>query len=176
MCRQIPMLAPTYALCRGRLAVLIAAGLTAFVFGHHPATDHHHTIARLLVVLAVSVAIVTLSTALSWGIWRRHAPTRRFMRADWRTRRRVGRALRKGKPIAEGDLEAAHALIDLLRGRGWVTWLYLTCAALQLCAAAAGHGDARWLQLATGIAYLALAPYWLWNRHRILRREADLPA
>jgi membrane protein DedA with SNARE-associated domain len=155
------------------VAAVIVGAVAAFASGS-PGAGHHHSIGRLLAAIGISVAILTVTMAVTWRLVRHHAPSRRLMRSSWATRRRVGRALRKGQPIAEEDRETAHALIAFIRSRKWLPWLYVGCGAIQLLAAATNHGDIRWLQLGVGVAYLGLVPYWLWVRRKTLRREADL--
>lgn len=149
--------------------------LAAFTFGH-PRAGHHRSIAGLVAAVAISVALVTVTMAVTWMVMRRHGPTRRLMRADWKTRRRVAVALRKGRPIAPADRATAHALIDVVRSRRWLPWFYFAGAAVELLGFAISHGVTRWFELAAGIAFLALAPYWLWMRRTLVSREADLPS
>ena len=156
------------------VVAVIAGSVAAFASGSPPRAGHHHSVGRLLGAIGISVAILTVTMAVTWRLVRQHGPSRRLMRSNWRTRRRVARALRKGQPIADDDRETAHALIAFIQSRKWLPWLYVACGACQLLAAAAGHGNVRWLQLAVGVAYLGLVPYWLWVRRKTLRREADL--
>jgi hypothetical protein len=156
------------------IVLVVAAVVVVVPLLGHSSSPGHPNLTGLIVGISVIVIIVAVSVGISWHFIRHDEPTRRLMQVDWRTRRRVGIALRKGRPIPESDLEAAQATIDLFRRRGQVGWFFLVAGVTYLFMAVLDHGNQRWFQLAMSIIYSAFVCYWLHLRKQILSREAEI--
>jgi hypothetical protein len=103
----------------------------------------------------------------------RHRAMNQLMGWDWKTRRRVGKSLRRGCAIPAEDQEVAHSIIAVWERRSWLVWSYLIFGVCWLFSAIAMHGFARWFDLALSLSYLASAPYWFHVRRQILRNGAS---
>jgi hypothetical protein len=128
----------------------------------------------LIIAVSVVVVIMVLSGALGWRFLAHRGSARQLMRADWRTRRRVGIALKKGRPIQPADRGTAQATIDYHRSHGWVCWIWLGVGLVWLMNTALAHGNRRWFDLALATFYFAFIPYWVRLRKKILSRETEI--
>jgi hypothetical protein len=129
---------------------------------------------RLVIALIAFDGTMGLGSLIGWLLLSRDEPTRRLMRHDWRTQRRVAKTLRNGQRIPVDDREAARDTIEYHKSRRFTPWLYVLFALTFLLDAARDHGVHRWIDLSLVVIYVVLAPVWFRTHRRIVRRDDDL--
>jgi hypothetical protein len=153
----------------GLVFLLAAAGLFSSFSEHRK--SGHHSLTALVIGLIVLFAVIGVSGFVGWRVV---SSALHEMGSDWRTRRRVGTALRRGSPISEADRPTARAIINYTKKRAWFPWLYVGLGGLWLLSTALAHGDRRWFDLVLGIFYLSLSPLWFHGRRKIISREREI--
>ncbi len=157
------------------LACVIGGGIVGAVLGavlphHHRRPTHHHSSA-VAAVLGIVIVLVILGVAVATLYWIFHRRSyRRVMQYSLSRRRRVFRALRRGRPLSPEDRPVADAMMYL--NRNWRRNLLIVFPLLILIIALDGlahHGAARWYWIGLAVVYVFLIPYALWNQHRVER-------
>jgi hypothetical protein len=159
-----------------RLMVTVLAGIVVVGFGlgillavlhPHRRGGHHHSTVGIIVGLGI--AALVLAAAVTWWLWVYRRPGyRRVMQYSWRRRRRVAKALRRGRPVPPQDLPVAAAITDLQRAQWWLPVLYGGLAVLWALDALTHRGFVRWDALGLVVLYVAMLPVILWQRRRML--------
>lgn len=178
----LPLSAPTQAeISRRRIrhiawwtfGLTVGAGAAGIVVAE--VVDKHGVDVTVGIVTVALVAITAgLSAFGSVKVLNRHGELDRLMQSDWKTRRRVGKELRKGAEVSLSDREVASSITGYVQHRRWLGPFYVLLGAFWLLSSLLVHGGRRWLDLGLAIAYLALAPIWIWSRKRVLRHGARL--
>jgi hypothetical protein len=157
-----------YCTLAATLVIGVATVFAVYAFGHH------RSVRALIIALVAMLAWLGIATAVGWRRLNRNHEMHRLMEHDWRTRWRVGKALRKGRPIPEEDQAAARSIIDVQKRQRKLPWLYVALAAIWLLNTIVAHGNLRWIDLGLALLYLAIIPLWLRTRKKILKREPDV--
>lgn len=157
-----------YVMLAATLVIGVATAFAAYAFGHH------RNVRALVIALVAVLTGVGIAAAVGWRRLNRNHEMQRLMEHDWHTRWRVGKALRKGRPILEEDHAAARSIIDVQKRQRKMLWLYVALATIWILNTIVAHGSQRWIDLGLALLYLAVIPLWLRTRRKILKREPDL--
>ncbi|WP_141847772.1 hypothetical protein [Lapillicoccus jejuensis] len=162
----------------GVLVVVVLVG--TLVIGH---AQHPDRPVRWPLVIGLAAAVlVVLAAGLLLGLWLRgrHGPTRRYLLSgDRRTRTRVTKQLRKGRPVDENDLEVARAVVDLTERQRWVSLYFLGMAVLYTVIVVLDDQSRTPPPGLLRVLHLALPPFMLFtavvlfvSRRRLLTNAA----
>lgn len=97
------------------------------------------------------------------------------MQYGWKRRRRVTKALLRGRPMSAEDMPVAAAMVELQRSQG--RWLVILLCVLPLNSLYQGviqHGPLRWFQFGVAAFMVVLLPFVLHQRRRIIRNYERL--
>jgi cytochrome bd-type quinol oxidase subunit 1 len=150
------------------LAVSFAAGILLAALDPDHKARHHHSALGLIVALGIGA--LALAVAVAWWLWVYRRPKyRRIMQYGWRRRRRVAKALRRGRPLPAEDLPVAAAITEVLRAQWWLPLLYGFLIVIWALDALTGRGFQRWDAVGLAVLYLVLLPVFVWQRRKMIR-------
>lgn len=161
------------------LLVCLLAGLAAALIfqqaDHRPGGENDGIPAWAIVLLVAAVGIPLAASA--WWMHRqyRRPAYRRVMQYGWKRRRRVTKALLRGRPMSAEDMPVAAAMVELQRSQG--RWLVILLCVLPLNSLYQGviqHGPLRWFQFGVAAFMVVLLPFVLHQRRRIIRNYERL--
>jgi len=156
----------------GAIAASGAIGL--LISAAHPRHDGHRH-GGLVVATSVLTAVAVIGVI--WALWLYRRPAyRRTFQYGWRRRNRVGKALRRGNPIAEEDLAVARSLVEVQRTQRWIPPLFGALAVGWLLNGLAHSGVLRWSGIGLAVVYVVLLPVVIRQRRRISSNYARLTA
>lgn len=162
----------------GVLVVIVLVGTLVIARAQHPERP-----LRWPLVIGFAVAmLVVLAVSILLGVWLRgrHAPTRRYLLSgDRRTRMRVTKQLRQGRPVDADDLEVARAVVDLTERQRWFSLYFLGMALLWTVIAVVGEQSRTPQPAVLTVLHLFLPPFMLFtavvlfvSRRRLLAHAA----
>ena len=166
------------AACRnGRLTALFIAAIVVLGGGAGLALGllrtrhggHHHAsqATGVLIYLVVLAVLLAVALPLIFRLYRKpnYAQVLQFGLGQ---RRRVGKALRKGRPIAPSDRPAADALVQTMRRQWWQPYPFGVLVLIYAAQALFDHGFQRGIAIILVALYAVLVPFMLWQRRTIL--------
>lgn len=159
-----------YGIASVFLFAAVVIGAVAAAHRHPGRPVHWWLVTAFAVGIIVVIGVVG---AVGWRVQTRPGRTRQlFAAGNWRTNRRVGMALRRGREIEPVDRRSAQAIVDLYAHRRWVVWFYAGLGVFWLALSFGYHGFQFGLHIALGLLYLGFTPYWVLLRRRTLRNAA----
>lgn len=154
--------------------VIVGLGVLAFAAGVIVAAlnPHHHGHGHRSVPGAVAGVSVVVLVVVVEVIWLRRmfgtSVYRRVMQYSWGRRRRVGKALRRGRRVPEQDWPVATSIVAVTRKQAWTIWVMPPAVALWAVQAFTHHGFVRWFFIAAAIFGVVAMPFWVKQRRAIL--------
>jgi hypothetical protein len=146
------------------------AGVLIFTRVDHPPSGVHHGVAWTVEFFMAFVGILLTAVVLRVYLLYRRPIALRVMQYGWRRRRRVGKDLRRGRPLSAEDLPVASALVDLARAeRQRLALFFGLMVASLMFDGLSQHGTLRWIAFgwaAYGPMYL---PFLLRQQRQMMR-------
>lgn len=144
---------------------VIGAGVSLGLALLHPGHDGHHRggVVGVLIPVAILVLVPGIAYPVMLRLYRRPHYSRALQYSRGR-RRRVGKTLRKGQPIAPEDRPVADALVHAMRQQRSLPYLFGVIMVVYLAQALFNHGFQRWLAILLIALYVPLLSWMLWQR------------
>lgn len=155
----------------GRMVGLVAAVVVTVEIGvvlvapGAPGGRPRYLPASIIIIIIVGSCVVLSASAV---VMYRRPSWRAVMQYGWRRRSRVGKALRRGRPITEQDWPVATAMMHLVHRQRWLPYFYSGVIVLWVINGLSAHGLQRWSGLGLAGLFVVLTPYSLWQRRRLL--------
>ena len=149
------------------MAVAVGVGLAVGLLRNGHDGRHHSAVVAVLVFVGVLVLALAIMVPLMLRLYRRPNYSR-VLQYGWGQRRRVGKALRKGRPIAAHDRPVADALVRTMRQQRWLPYLFGVLLLTYVARAVFDHGFQRWFAIALVALYVVVIPWMLWQRRTVL--------
>ena len=151
--------------------ILVIGAVIGLVVGPlRPAhgAHHHDPLVAVLVLIGVLVVVLGIAVPVTLRLYRRPNYAR-VMQYGWGQRRRVGSALRRGRPVAPEDRPVADAIVATMRQQRWLPYLFGVILVIYAVRAVFDHGFQRWLSIGLIVLYIGLLPWMFWERRRTMR-------
>ena len=160
-------------------AVFLSSALAGFLVFRHiarPPTGVQDGLPAWGVVLLVAWVGIILAASMWWvsRLYRRPA-YRRVMQYGWSRRRRVVKALVRGRPLAAEDMPVATAIVELQKSQSrWLVVLYGVMPFLFVFNGFNQQGYLRWFQFGVAAYWVVFLPFIVLQRRRIIHNYERL--
>lgn len=88
---------------------------------------------------------------------------------DWRERRQVVRAIRRGQSVAAQHQDVAVRAARRFSETRWAVWIYAAASIVQAANLLLQTGLSRWIALVCAVLFAVNAGYWYWLCRRAAR-------